>query len=103
MSLDEKTVRRISFLARIRIANDSLKPLSEELTNIIGWVEQLSEVDTDDINPMTSVADMTWPRRVDIVNDGDCSAEILANATEPDLVSEELSDGGFFTVPKVVE
>jgi Asp-tRNA(Asn)/Glu-tRNA(Gln) amidotransferase C subunit len=52
---------------------------------------------------MTSVAEMTWPRRIDVVNDGNCSADILVNATEPNLVSENPSDGGFFTVPKVVE
>ena len=103
MSLDEKTVRRISFLARIRVPNEALKPLSDELSNIIGWVEQLSEVNTDDIDPMTSVTEVTWPRRKDVVNDGDCSADILANAPEPDLVSDDPSDGGFFTVPKVVE
>ncbi len=103
MSLDEKTVKRISFLARIRVPNDAIEPLSDELSNIIGWVEQLSEVNTDDIDPMTSVTEVVWPRRVDVVNDGDCSSDILANAPEPDLVSDDPSDGGFFTVPKVVE
>jgi aspartyl-tRNA(Asn)/glutamyl-tRNA(Gln) amidotransferase subunit C len=103
MSLDKNIVRRISFLARIRVPEDALEPLSEELSDIIGWVEQLSEVNTEDIDPMTSVAEMTWPRRIDVVNDGNCSADILVNATEPNLVSENPSDGGFFTVPKVVE
>jgi aspartyl-tRNA(Asn)/glutamyl-tRNA(Gln) amidotransferase subunit C len=103
MSLDKNTVKRISFLARIRVPNDALDPLSDELSDIIGWVEQLSEVNTKDIDPMTSVAKMNWQRRIDVVNDGDCSADILANTTEPNLVSENPSEGGFFTVPKVVE
>ena len=103
MPLDKNTVRKISFLARIQVPDDALEPLSQELSNIIGWVEQLSEVDTDNVDPMTSVVEMSWPRRKDVVKDGYCPADILANANESDLVSDDTSDGGFFTVPKVVE
>ncbi len=99
MSLDKETVRKIALLARIRVPEEALDGLAVELSNIIGWVEQLGEVDTDGVEPMTSVADMTWPRREDIVNDGGKADDVLANATEP----VKTADGGFYTVPKVVE
>ncbi|MDA1089687.1 MAG: Asp-tRNA(Asn)/Glu-tRNA(Gln) amidotransferase subunit GatC [Proteobacteria bacterium] len=99
MPININDVKKIAFLARIRVPDDALEPLAGELSNIIGWVEQLSEVDTDGVQPMTSVADMTWPRRADTVSDGDCADDVLANATEP----EKKSDGGFYTVPKVIE
>jgi aspartyl-tRNA(Asn)/glutamyl-tRNA(Gln) amidotransferase subunit C len=95
MSLTREDVRKIAFLARIRIADDELDSLAGELNNIIGWVEQLSKVDTDGVEPMTSVADMTLPKRVDAVTDGDVAEKVLANA--PDR------EGDFYTVPKVVE
>jgi len=95
MSLDKDAVRNIAFLARIRVPDESLEPLAGELDNIIGWVEQLAEVDTDGVAPMTSVAAMVMPKRVDVVNDGDCRDDVLANAPEP--------EGPFYTVPKVVE
>jgi len=103
MPLDKETVRKIAFLARIRVPEDALDGLAGELSNIIGWVEQLSEVDTDGIEPMTSVADMTWPRRADMVDDGGKAGDVLANATEPVKTSDDAKDGGFYTVPKVVE
>ncbi len=99
MSLDKDTVRKIAFLARIRMHEDALDGLAKELSNIIVWVEQLNEVKTEGVEPMTSVADMTWPRRGDEVTDGGMVDDVLANATEP----EPSSEGGFFTVPKVVE
>jgi aspartyl-tRNA(Asn)/glutamyl-tRNA(Gln) amidotransferase subunit C len=103
MSLDKDTVRKIAFLARIRVPEDALEPLAGELSNIIGWVEQLGEVETDGVEPMTSVTEVTWPWRDDVVNDGDMAEEVLANATEPELVAGDEDNGGFFTVPKVVE
>ncbi len=103
MSLDKDTVRKIAFLARIRVPEDALDLLAGELSNIIGWVEQLSEVETDGVEPMTSVTEATWPRRDDVVNDGDRVEDVLANATDPKGVSGEGVQGGFFTVPKVVE
>ena len=103
MSLDKDDVRKIAYLARIRVPDDALGPLAGELSNIIGWVEQLSEVSTDGVEAMTSVADMTWPRRDDAIADGDCADDILANATEPEKASGTAAAGGFFTVPKVLE
>lgn len=99
MALDKDAVRKIAFLARIRVPEDALEGLASEISNIIGWVEQLKEVDTENVDPMTSVADMTWPRRRDEVTDGGMVDDVLANATEP----EPSSEGGFYTVPKVVE
>jgi len=95
MSLDTETVRRIAYLARVNIPEAELEPLAGELNNILGWIEQLSEVNTDDVEPMTSVADMSMYQRKDAVTDGDCRDAVLANA--PD------GNDAFYTVPKVVE
>ena len=95
MSLDKDTVRRIAFLARVRVPEDALGPLVGELNKIIGWVEQLSEVDTEGVEPMTSVAEITLPLRTDEVTDGNYSGRVLANA--PD------SNGPFHAVPKVID
>lgn len=95
MSLDTDTVRRIANLARIKIEDEKLAPLADELNHIIGWVEQLSEVDTDGIAPMTSVTKMDMPSRQDVISDGNCEDHVLANA--PSGVPP------YFAVPKVVE
>jgi aspartyl-tRNA(Asn)/glutamyl-tRNA(Gln) amidotransferase subunit C len=95
MSLGREDVRKIAFLARIRIADEELDTLAGELNNIIGWVEQLGEVDTKGVEPMTSVADMTLSRRADAITDGNVTEKVLANA--PDR------EGDFYAVPKVVE
>ncbi|MCG8508679.1 MAG: Asp-tRNA(Asn)/Glu-tRNA(Gln) amidotransferase subunit GatC [Rhodospirillales bacterium] len=95
MSLDTNTVRNIAFLARIKVPDSELQHLANELSNIIGWVEQLNEVDTDGVEPIASVADMSLFRRTDEVTDGNYRDRVLANAPEP--------EDGFFTVPKVVE
>ncbi|MCZ6509724.1 MAG: Asp-tRNA(Asn)/Glu-tRNA(Gln) amidotransferase subunit GatC [Alphaproteobacteria bacterium] len=95
MALDTDTVRRIARLARIYIPEEDLEPLAGELSNIIGWVEQLAEVDTDGVEPMTSVVEITPEQREDVVNDGGYRDRVLANA--PDTAD------GFFTVPKVIE
>ena len=95
MALDKDTVRRIARLARIEVAEEQLDGLAGELSNILGWIEQLSELDTEGVEPMTSVVEMRPPRREDKVTDGGCSDKILANAPEP--------AHGFFAVPKVVE
>jgi len=95
MSLDSDTVRKIAVLARIKIDDEKLPPLAEELNNIIGWVEQLSEVDTDGVAPMTSVAEMTMPSRDDVITDGGYEDRVLANAPE--------KSPPYFAVPKVVE
>lgn len=95
MSLDKDTVKKIAHLARIKVPESELEGLAGELNNILGWVEQLEEVDTDGVAPMTSVVEMALPRRADEVTDGNCRDKVLANASE--------SAHGFFTVPKVVE
>ncbi len=95
MPLDKSAVERIAFLARIKVPDEDLGPLAAELDRIIGWVEQLGEVDTAGVEPMTSVAAMTLPQRDDVVADGDYADKVLANAPE--------SEKGFFAVPKVVE
>ncbi len=95
MSLDKNRVRTIANLARLEVRDDELDHLAGELSNIIHFVEQLAEVNTDGVAPMTSVANMELPRRVDEVTDGGCQDKILANAPE--------QQDGFFLVPKVVE
>lgn len=95
MSIDTDTVRKVAHLARIALREDEVAPLAVELNSILGWVEQLGEVDVAGVEPMTSVTPMALKRRADEVTDGDRQADILANA--PDARE------GFFAVPKVVE
>jgi aspartyl-tRNA(Asn)/glutamyl-tRNA(Gln) amidotransferase subunit C len=95
MSLDKATVRRISELARIDVPEADLEPLARELSAILGWIEQLGEVDTDQVAPMRSVMPITHPWRADQVTDGDRPDAITANAPK--------AHDGYFVVPKVVE
>lgn len=95
MSLDKATVAKIAHLARIHVPEQDLEPLAGELSTILDWVEQLAEVDTDGVAPMTSVVEMTARWRKDEVTDGDCAEDVLANAPEAEM--------GFYTVPKVME
>jgi aspartyl-tRNA(Asn)/glutamyl-tRNA(Gln) amidotransferase subunit C len=95
MSLDKATVRRIATLARIDVPDADLEPLAGELSRIMVWIEQLQEVDTSAVPPMTGGTDAKLPWRADVVNDGGKADAVLANA--PD------AQGAFFTVPKVVE
>ena len=95
MSLDRDDVRKIAFLARIKIEDAELEPLADELNSIIGWVEQLGEVNTDGVQPMTSVVEMLTPQRPDQVTDGNVTEKVLANA--PDRVKD------FYAVPKVLD
>ena len=95
MSIDENTAARVAKLARIKVEPDALPALAEEFNTILGFIEQLSEVDVDGVEPMTSVTPQKLKRRADVVTDGDKAAEVLANA--PDRVAD------FFAVPKVVE
>ena len=95
MSLDEATVARIAQLARIAVPADELEPLATELSRILEWIEQLNEVDTEGVPPMTSVAAMKLAWRADRVTDGSRPEDILANAPE--------RQDGYFVVPKVVE
>jgi aspartyl-tRNA(Asn)/glutamyl-tRNA(Gln) amidotransferase subunit C len=95
MSIDKATVAKIARLARIHVPEENQEALAGELSNILGWVEQLAEVNTDDVAPMTSVVEVDLPRREDAVTDGDCQDKVLANAPS--------RDGGFFVVPRVIE
>jgi aspartyl-tRNA(Asn)/glutamyl-tRNA(Gln) amidotransferase subunit C len=95
MAIDKDTARRVAHLARIEVADADLAPLAGELSSILGFMEQLGEVDVTGVEPMTSVTPMKLKWRADEVIDGGRRDRVLANA--PD------ARGGFFTVPKVVE
>ena len=95
MSIDTQTARRVAKLARIRVEEQDLPALAQEFNTILGFIEQLNEVDVEGIDPMTSVTPMQLKRREDVVTDGGMQAKILSNA--PDARE------GFFAVPKVVE
>ncbi|PLS23717.1 Asp-tRNA(Asn)/Glu-tRNA(Gln) amidotransferase subunit GatC [Neptunicoccus cionae] len=95
MSIDKDTARKVAHLARIEVPEDQLDALAGELNGILGFMEQLNEVDVDGVEPMTSVTPMRLKRRADVVTDGDQQDKILSNA--PDARE------GFFAVPKVVE
>ena len=95
MAVDADTVRRVSRLARIATPEARLEPLARELSGILGWIEQLNEVEVDGVEPMASAVAATLPLREDAVSDGGDPARVLGNAPR--------SDEGFFVVPKVVE
>jgi aspartyl-tRNA(Asn)/glutamyl-tRNA(Gln) amidotransferase subunit C len=95
MSVDAATVKRIGRLARIRIEEHEVEGYRAEINAILGFVEQLDEVDVAGVEPMTSVTPMTLRMRADVVSDGDYADKIVSNAP--------LSEDNFFMVPKVVE
>lgn len=95
MSVDKDTVKRVAHLARIAVSEAEAEALQGDLNTILGFVEQLNEVDVSGVEPMTSVIAMTMRQRPDIVTEGDLTEEVVANA--PDRAD------GFFVVPKVVE
>lgn len=95
MSIDENTAARVAKLARIKVEPEALPALAQEFNGILGFIEQLSEVDVEGVEPMTSVTPQRLKRRADAVTDGDQQAAVLTNA--PDARE------GFFAVPKVVE
>ena len=95
MAIDAATVRRVARLARIREPEDRLEALARELSAILGWIEQLNEIDTDGVEPMTSAVAAKLPMREDVVTDGGDADAILSNAPA--------KADGFFVVPKVVE
>ena len=95
MSVDQATVKRIAKLARIAITDEEASHLVPELNNILGWIEQLGEVDTAGVEPMTAVIPNRLRLRDDVVTDGGVRDAVLANA--PDATQ------GFFAVPRVVE
>lgn len=95
MSVDISTVKRVAHLARIAVSDDDAERMTGELNAILGFVEQLNEVDVDGIEPMTSVTPMDMRMREDMVTDGDIAAAVVANAP--------VTEDNFFVVPKVVE
>ena len=95
MSIEVETARRVAKLARIKVEEAALPALAAEFSAILGFIEQLNEVDVTGVEPMTSVTPMRLTRRADVVTDGGQQAAVLANA--PDARE------GFFAVPKVVE
>ncbi len=95
MSIDTETARKVAKLARIAVEDDALPALADDFNRILGFVEQLNEVDVDGVEPMVSVTPMRLKRREDVVTDGDQPTKVLSNA--PDARE------GFFAVPKVVE
>ncbi|MEQ1901759.1 MAG: Asp-tRNA(Asn)/Glu-tRNA(Gln) amidotransferase subunit GatC, partial [Devosia sp.] len=94
MSVDAATVKRIGRLARIRVEEDEVAKYQSEINAILGFVEQLSEVDVEGVEPMTSVTPMQLRRRADVVTDGGYPERVVANAP--------LSEDNFFMVPKVI-
>lgn len=95
MKVNEATVRHVARLARIKVSAEEAKNLERELSGILDWVEQLDEVDTSQVEPMTRMAGMALPRRDDEVTDGGYADDIVKNAPA--------GEDHFFMVPKVVE
>lgn len=95
MAVDESMVARVAGLARLKLAADETAPLTRELNNILGWIDQLQAVDTGNIEPMTAVIPLKRDWRVDEVTDGGIQDKVLANAPQ--------AAHGFFAVPKVIE
>lgn len=95
MSVDAATVKKIASLARIAITDEEVAKIAPELDNIMGWIEQLGEVDTSSVEPMTAVIANHLRLRDDVVTEGGKRDAVLANAPQ--------AEHGFFTVPKVIE
>lgn len=95
MSVDTETVKKIARLSRIAIGDDEAEAMVSELNGILGWVEQLGEVDVSGVEPMTAVIANKTRLREDVVTDGDIRVKVLANAPA--------KEGSFFGVPKVIE
>ncbi|MDB5470868.1 MAG: Asp-tRNA(Asn)/Glu-tRNA(Gln) amidotransferase GatCAB subunit [Caulobacter sp.] len=95
MAVDAATVRKVARLARIAVPEEALEPMAQEISGILQWIEQLAEVDTDGVEPMTSAVAAVLPLREDVVTDGGYVDKVVLNA--PKTVD------GFFIVPKVVE
>lgn len=95
MSVTKDDVKKVARLSRIAVPDDKLVTLAQELNGILGWIEQLNEVDIDGVEPMTSVVEAKLPMRDDVVTDGNIQDQVLANAPK--------SEDGFFIVPKAVE
>lgn len=95
MAIDNDMVKKVAFLSRLKIEEDKIEATKEEFNKILGWIEQLSEVDTTGIEPLVSVNDCSLKMRKDEVTDGNQAEQVLANAP--------MKEYGYFGVPKVVE
>lgn len=95
MSIDAATVKKVARLARIEEPEGQAEAMAKDLSGILTWIEQLSEVDTDGVEPMTSAVEQPLPMREDVVTDGGYPERVLANAPK--------TENNFFVVPKVVE
>jgi aspartyl-tRNA(Asn)/glutamyl-tRNA(Gln) amidotransferase subunit C len=95
MAVDKDTVAQIAKLARIKVDDAQQEALTQELSNILGWIDELGQLDTEGVEPMTSVVEVQHTLRKDVIRDGDRQADILKNAPE--------STDGYFVVPRVVE
>ncbi|WP_439620504.1 Asp-tRNA(Asn)/Glu-tRNA(Gln) amidotransferase subunit GatC [Hyphomonas sp.] len=95
MSVTKDDVRKVARLSRIAVPEERLEEMAGELNGILGWIDQLNEVDIEGVEPMTSVVETKLPMREDVVTDGDIQDQVLANAPR--------SEDGFFVVPKAVE
>jgi aspartyl-tRNA(Asn)/glutamyl-tRNA(Gln) amidotransferase subunit C len=95
MAIDAATVRKVARLARIRVPEERLEPMAQELSGILAWIEQLNEVDTEGVEPLASTEAVALPMRQDVVTEGGDPRKVLANAPK--------ADRNFFVVPKVVE
>jgi aspartyl-tRNA(Asn)/glutamyl-tRNA(Gln) amidotransferase subunit C len=95
MSVDQATVKRVARLARIKLKDEDIPRLEGELNSILGWIEQLNEVDVSGVEPLTSVVSVKMKMRKDVVADGHSPASVVKNAP--------VQDDNFFAVPKVVE
>lgn len=95
MAIDKQTVNRVAFLSRLKIDEDKIAATENEFNKIISWVEQLNEVDTDKVEPLSAVNDTVLASRKDKVTEGQQAEQILANAP--------MQEYGYFVVPKVVE
>lgn len=95
MAVDKDTVRHVAHLARIKVTEADVAKLEGELNSILNWIEQLSEINTDGVAPMTSAVEIAMKKRVDEITDGNIADEVIKNAP--------LSEDHYFMVPKVVE
>ena len=95
MSIDVHVVKKVAGLARLAVDDAETTHLTSELSKMIAFVEQLTEVNTDGVEPLTSISSMGMRMRADVINDGNIATDVLANAPE--------ATSGYFTVPKVVE
>lgn len=95
MAVDNETVKRVAFLSRLRVENDKIEATKEEFNKILTWIEELNEINTDEVEPLIAVNDLSLRTRPDNVIDGHCREEILKNAPAAEY--------DYFAVPKVVE